>query len=225
MRIISYNIHNHTQEKIDSLLERGADVYILSEIHSSAEVALPEEYSLFRFSTPEESTKGLGVICKKEYGFTVPEWFSEEYRYIMPLCCGDLLLIAMWPTKTKANKNMGYPQIALEAIKYYAPYFNGKRVVLSGDFNCFIGQSDESPKRGTLLQIVDFLSRHNIYSLYHKQASEDFGKESRATFHWQFREKQQFFLDYTFTNIEDVKYQLEEWNSNFSDHHAQTFEI
>ena len=225
MKIISYNIHNYSQEKIDSLLELRADVYILSEIHSSAEVIMPEEYTLFRFANPEESTKGLGVICKKEYDFIVPEWFSEEYKYILPLCSGDLLLIAMWPTKTKANKNMGYPQIALEAIKYYSPYFNGKRVILSGDFNCFVGQSDESPKRGTLLQIVDFLSKHNIYSLYHKQTNEDFGKESRTTFHWQFREEQNFFLDYTFTNIEDVKYQLEEWNSKFSDHHAQTLEI
>ena len=225
MKIISYNIHNHSQEKIDSLLDLRADVYILPEIHASAEVALPEEYTLFRFSNPEESTKGLGVICKKEYDFTVPEWFSEEYKYILPFCCGDLLLIAMWPTKTKSNKNMGYPQIALDAIKYYSSYFNGMRVVLSGDFNCFVGQSDESPKCGTLLQIVDFLSRHNIYSLYHKQTKEDFGKESRTTYHWQFREEQQFFLDYTFTNIEDVKYQLEEWNSKFSDHHAQTFEI
>lgn len=225
MKIISYNIHNYLQEKIDLLLQLGADVYILSEIHSSAEVILPEEYTLFRFANPEESTKGLGVICKKEYDFTVPEWFSEEYKYILPLCCSDLLLIAMWPTKTKANKNMGYPQIALEAIKYYSPYFNGKRVVLSGDFNCFVGQSDESPKRGTLLQIVDFLSKHNIYSLYHKQTNEDFGKESRTTFHWLFKEQQQFFLDYTFTNIEDVKYQLEEWNGKFSDHHAQIIEI
>ena len=48
MKIISYNIHNYSQEKIDSLLELGADVYILSEIHSSAEVIMPEEYTLFR---------------------------------------------------------------------------------------------------------------------------------------------------------------------------------
>ena len=61
MKIISYNIHNYSQEKIDSLLELRADVYILSEIHSSAEVIMPEEYTLFRFANPEESTKGLGV--------------------------------------------------------------------------------------------------------------------------------------------------------------------
>ncbi len=225
MKIISYNIHNHSQDKIDSLLKFGADVYILPEIHSYAEVVLPEEYTLFRFSNPEESAKGLGIIFKKVYNFVVPEWFCEEYKYILPLCWGNLLLFAMWPTKTKANKNMGYPQIAFEAIKYYSSYFNGKRVVLSGDFNCYIGQTDESPKRGTLLQIVDFLSKHNIYSLYHKQSNEDFGKESRTTYHWLFREEQKFFLDYTFTNIEGAKYRLEEWDSKFSDHHAQILEI
>lgn len=225
MKIISYNIHHYSQKKIDTLLEFGADVYILPEIHSSAEVALPEEYTLFRFANPEESTKGLGIICKKRCGFSVPEWFCQEHKYILPLCCNDLLLIAMWPTITKSNQNMGYPQIALEAIKYYSQYFDKKRVILSGDFNCFVGQKDESPKRGTLLQIVEFLSRYNIYSLYHKQSNEKFGNESKTTYHWLFKEEQRFFLDYTFTNIEDVKYKLKEWNSKFSDHHAQIIDI
>ncbi len=225
MKIISYNIHHCTQEKMDMLFAMGADVYILPEIHSSAEVALPDGYTLFRFAAPEESTKGLGVICNKECGFYVPEWFCKEHRYILPLCSGDLLLIAMWPTITGMNRNMGYPRIALEAIKYYSQFFDGKRVILSGDFNCFVGQKDESPKRGTLLQIVEFLSRYGIHSLYHQQNNEEFGKEGRTTYHWLFKEEQRFFLDYTFTNIKDVKYQLEEWNSKFSDHHAQIIEM
>lgn len=45
-------------------------------------------------------------------------------------------------------------------------------VVIMGDFNCFVGQKDESASCGTLLQIVDFLSRFNIFSLYHKQTDE-----------------------------------------------------
>ena len=104
MKIISYNIHHCTQEKMDMLFAMGADVYILPEIHSSAEVALPDGYTLFRFAAPEESTKGLGVICNKECGFYVPEWFCKEHRYILPLCSGDLLLIAMWPTITATDR-------------------------------------------------------------------------------------------------------------------------
>ena len=225
MKIVSYNIHHCSQEKIDALLAMGADVYILPEIHSSAMVALPGEYTLFRFSTPAESTKGLGVICNKEYGFSVPEWFSETHKYVLPLCCGDLLLLAMWPTITETNRNMSYPQIALEAIRYYSQYFSGKRVVLSGDFNCFVGQKGESYKRGTLLQIVEYLSQYNIYSLYHRQNGEEFGKDSGTTYHWLFKDEQRFFLDYTFTNIKDVEYKLLEWDCRFSDHHAQIMEI
>ena len=225
MKIISYNIHHCTQKKIDTLLEMSADVYILPEIHSSVEFALPDKYTLFRFAVPEESTKGLGVICNKEHGFYVPEWFCEEHKYILPLCSGDLLLIAMWPTITATNRNMGYPQIAMEAIKYYSQFFCGKRVILSGDFNCFVGQKDENHKRGTLLQIVEFLSMYDINSLYHRQCNEEFGKESKTTYHWLFKEEQRFFLDYTFTNIKGAMYWLEEWNSKFSDHHAQIIEV
>lgn len=59
MKIITYNIHNHSQEKIDSLLEYGADVYILPEIHSSTEVALPEECTCSDSPTLKRVQRGL----------------------------------------------------------------------------------------------------------------------------------------------------------------------
>ncbi len=225
MKIVSFNIAGYSQKKINTLLERNADVYILPEVDSAKEILLSHEYELFRFSIPEVSSKGLGVICKKEHAFYVPEYFSDEHKYILPLCSGNLLLLAMWPTRVADCKNKGYPQIAFEGICHYAPYFKGKRVVVAGDFNCFVGQRDESLVRGTLLQIVEFLSSHGLFSLYHRQADEAFGQESVSTFHWRFHEEQGFFLDYAFTNVADAVYMLEEWDSAFSDHHAQVVEI
>lgn len=225
MKIIAYNIASYSQRKIDALLLRDADVYILPEVDSVKEIILPHGYEVFRFSTPEVSSKGLGVICKTEHTFYVPEYFSDEHKYILPLCSGNLFILAMWPTRVADNKNKGYPQIAFEALRYYAPYFKGKRVVVAGDFNCFVGQKDESPERGTLLQIVEFLSSHGLFSLYHRQADEAFGQESVVTYHWRFHREMGFFLDYIFTNIPSVQYTLEEWDHSFSDHHAQVVDI
>lgn len=221
MKIISYNIANYSQSKIDALLKRGADVYILPEVHSCKEVSLPPEFELFRFADAAESNKGLGVIARKECCLCVPSWFDEAHKYILPLLCDDIIILAMWPTCTQSNSPKGYPQIALEALRYYSTYFVGKKVLITGDFNCFMGQRDASERRGTLKQIVEYLSSHKIFSLYHLQTGEEFGNESRATFHWRYRVDERFFLDYTFTNIYGVRYTLEEWDATFSDHHAQ----
>lgn len=225
MKIVSYNIAQYSQRKIDVLLNRGADVYIIPEIHSSKEIVLPAEYELFRFSDPKSSNKGLGVICRKSLAFYLPDWFKDEHKYILPVCSGNLVILAMWPTRVADNKSKGYPQIALEALHYYAQYFKGKRVIVIGDFNCFIGQKDESLSRGTLLQIVEFLSSFDIYSLYHKHSNEVFGQESVATYHWRFCEERRYFIDYAFTNIRDAQYTLGNWDSAFSDHHAQIVEL
>ena len=221
MKLISYNIANYSQDKIDTLLKWDADVYILPEVHSCKEISLPREFELFRFACAAESNKGLGVIARKECHLCVPTWFDEAHKYILPLQYDDIIILAMWPTRTQSNAPKGYPQIALEALKCYSAYFAGKKVLITGDFNCFMGQRDASERRGTLAQIVEYLSAHKIFSLYHLQTGEDFGNESRATFHWRYRADECFFLDYTFTNILNARYTLFEWDAAFSDHHAQ----
>jgi len=222
MRILSYNINRFSQEKLKKVFQIEADVYILPELANQSLVRLPASYQMKWMG--DFDFKGLGVIWKSDMKVEFPNWFNPKHEYFLPIIIDGILIIAAWPTKTERNKPKSYPQIAMEAICEYAPYFKQYPVIISGDMNCYKGQSGET-KQFSIESIVDFLSSHGFVSVYHHQTGEALGKESTATYYHQFKESLPFFLDYTFANMPIKDYQLMEWDAEVSDHVAQYFEI
>lgn len=222
MRILSYNINRFSQEKLKKVFQIEADVYILPELANQSLVRLPAGYQMKWMG--EFDFKGLGVIWKSDMKVEFPNWFNPKHEYFLPIIIDGILIIAAWPTKTERNKPKSYPQIAMEAIYEYAPYFKQYPVIISGDMNCYKGQSGET-KQFCIESIVDFLSSHGFVSVYHHQTGEALGKESTATYYHQFKESLPFFLDYTFANMPVKDYRIMEWDAEVSDHVAQYFEI
>lgn len=222
MLILSYNINRFSQEKLDKVLQMEADVYILPELANQSLVRLPADYNMEWMG--DLDFKGLGVIWKSGMKAEIPQWFNPSHEYFLPLLIDGILVIAAWPTKTERNKPKSYPQIAMEAICKYAPFFKRHPVIISGDMNCYKGQSGET-KRSGISSIADFLSSHGLVSVYHQQTGEALGEESTATYYHQFKTNLPFFLDYTFANTPVKGYQLMEWDAEVSDHIAQHFEI
>ena len=62
MKILTYNIHLSTQEKVDIVLANGADVYILPELACPSRVMLPDGYKIEW--TGDLDHKGLGIILE-----------------------------------------------------------------------------------------------------------------------------------------------------------------
>ena len=222
MRILSYNINRFSQEKLEKVLHTEADVYILPELANQSLIRLPAGYSMEWMG--DIDFKGLGMIWKSDMRIEIPQWFNPSHEYFLPLVIDGIFIIAAWPTKTEKNNPKSYPQIALEAISEYIPYFKQYPVIISGDLNCYKGQSGET-KQFSIESIVDILSSNGFVSVYHQQTGEALGKESTATYYHQFKENLPFFLDYTFTNIPVKEYRLLEWDVAVSDHVAQCFEI
>ena len=222
MRILSYNINRFSQEKLEKVLQFDADVYILPELANHSLVRLPAGYQTEWMG--EYDFKGLGVIWKAGAKIEIPQWFNPTHEYFLPIVVDGILVVAAWPTKTERNKPKSYPQIVFEAICEYAPYFKQYPVIISGDMNCYKGQSGET-KRYSIESVVDFLSRPGFVSVYHHQTGEAVGEESTATYYHQFKESLPFFLDYTFANIPVKEYRLLEWDAEVSDHVAQYLEI
>ncbi len=222
MRILSYNINRFSQEKLDKVLRIEADVYILPELANQSVVRLPAGYNMEWMGHLD--FKGLGVIWKSDMKVVIPNWFNPIHEYFLPLVIDGILVIAAWPTRTERNKLKNYPQIAMEAICEYAPYFKHYPVIISGDLNCYKGQSGET-KLFSIESIVDFLSSYGFVSVYHGQTGEAIGEESTATYYHQFKNNLPFFLDYTFANIPVKGYQLMKWDAEVSDHIAQMIEI
>ena len=222
MRILSYNINRFSQEKLDKVLHIEADVYILPELANQSLVSLPTGYNMEWMGHLD--FKGLCVIWRSGMKVDIPNWLNPSHEYFLPLVIDGILVIAAWPTRTERNKPKSYPQIAMEAICEYAPYFKQYPVIISGDMNCYKGQSSET-KQFSIESIVDFLSSHGFVSVYHQLTGEALGEESTATYYHQFKTNLPFFLDYTFANMPVKGYQLMEWDAEVSDHVEQYFEI
>lgn len=222
MKIIAYNISLSNQKKIDRILEYDADVYILPEIACTSSISLPEGYRMEW--TGDLPYKGLGVIWKSSLNVEVPKWFNPKLNYFLPLIIDGILIVAAWPTTTAQNSPMKYPEIAMKALQEYAPYIKQLPTIISGDMNCYKGQSGET-KQFSIQAICDFLGEMNLVSVYHDMTGEALGNESCATYCHQFKKNQPFFIDYTFSRIPIKSFKIGEWDSAISDHVPQFIEI
>lgn len=222
MKILSYNINQSTQEKINKTLQFNADVYILPEIACPSQVKIPEGYKMNWMGNYD--FKGLGIIWKSEMNAEVPQWYNPCHQYFLPIIIENKLIMAAWPTRSDENAPKDYPQIAMEALQEYAPYLKEFPSVISGDMNCFKGQAGET-KRYSIENLFRFLGGMGFVSVYHQRTGELLGKESWATYYHRFNEDSPFFLDYTFSNMAIKSYALCEWDKEISDHVAQMIEL
>jgi exonuclease III len=222
MKIIAYNIHLSSQEKVDKILSCHADIYVLPEVACPSQIRLPEGFKMEWMG--DYSHKGLGVIIRSGLKGVIPGWFNPMHQYFLPVVIDGILILAAWPTTTQQNNPKKYPQIAMEALREYAQHLNEYPCIITGDMNCYKGQAGES-KEYSIQTIVDYLDELGFYSAYHKRTGEVLGKESAVTYHHQFKESATFFIDYTFANVPLKTYEVGEWDKNVSDHVPQIIEI
>ena len=222
MKVISYNIHKFTQEKLDKVLQFDADVFILPEVACPSMVQLPEGFEMVW--TGDIDFKGLGVVWKSNLKAVVPGWFNPENRYFIPLQFEEILILASWPTMMEQNAPKRYPQILIEALQEYEPYLKNHPTIISGDMNCYKGQSGAT-KKYSVEAVFEYLQSLGYSSVYHQKTGEELGNESKPTFYYLFKESAPFFLDYTFANVEVQRYELLAWDKTISDHVGQMMEI
>lgn len=227
LSVVSYNINQCSQQKVDRLLAMDADVLVVPELSCRDHITLPDGYDMewcgksFANKLGRRS-KGLGIIWRKGEG-RVPEWYNPSLKYAIPLIVGDFLILAFWPTKHDPTKT--YPQLAQELIAEYAPHLGEYKTLVIGDFNCYYKQFDANATYGDITNVDAALSRLGLRSVYHVMRGEKFGKETRPTYYHQFKAEQGFFIDYAYTNAAIVSYRLMDWNREMSDHVAQEIVI
>jgi endonuclease/exonuclease/phosphatase family metal-dependent hydrolase len=201
----------------------GADVYIVPEMASPDLLSISEEYGTIWIGDYKD--KGLGVIYNKKLSCKVlPVKF--EQKFAIPLRVEDKLVVAFWPTKIGDTKNMSYPKIAQLILEQLEEYFVKMPTLIVGDYNCYKGQSGET-KTYSLEAIDNYLQLHGLYSLYHKKSGESIGEESICTYHHLFKEdkEMEFFIDFAYTNMEVSGFHIDSWESQISDHCAQTIDL
>lgn len=229
MKIVSYNISDSYPWKIERLLKMQADVLVVPEITCPEDAHLPDDYEMcwkgISYFHQFPRWKGLGILWRKGIGH-VPDWYNPNHFYAIPLIIGNVLILAIWPTKReKITGKKTYPQIAQEILSEYLPHFKDYRTVVIGDFNCYVNQVDNSEQYGDILRVNEILTSHGLHSVYHEQTGEAFGKETTPTYYHNFNADLPFFLDYAYTDIPVQSFRLLPWDKDMSDHVGMVLEI
>ena len=222
MKIVTYNINYSSHEKIERVLAHNADIFILPEVACPSQIKFSKDFRMEWMGYYDH--KGLGIIWRSCLKAEIPEWFNPQHQYFLPLILGGTLIVAAWPTKTEQNKPKSYPQIAFEALQEYSQHLKEYPCVISGDMNCYKGQSGES-KKYSIQSIIGHLRGLGFYSAYHDMTGESLGEETTVTYYHHFKENAPFFIDYTFANMPLKSYKIGKWNRDISDHVPQFIEI
>ena len=84
MKIVSYNISLSNSEKVKTLFEENADVYVVPEIAEEAKQDLPSGFAMewtgVNYDKPFMGTKskGLGIIWSKDKGAKLADCYNQK---------------------------------------------------------------------------------------------------------------------------------------------------
>ena len=165
MKILSYNINQCSQEKLDAVINMGADIMLLFECANEPLISIPDDYEMLWSGEDNLPNKGMAIIWKQK-NCRIRKYEEWKHKYMQPLIVSDgdnqWFLLASWPTVYNTNKT--YPQILLESLKEYTPMIQQYDTIITGDFNCYIGQGHVSKKTGTFEQCIEYMRELGVLS-------------------------------------------------------------
>ncbi|MFH7903749.1 MAG: hypothetical protein QW409_02235 [Candidatus Aenigmatarchaeota archaeon] len=155
----------------------------------------------------ENKNRGVAVYMNsQDYSIEFFEGFNKEFKYVVPIRVKgkiEFVLIAVWTQKV-GRKNEEYLGQLTKALEYYEENFNllKEPVIIIGDFNMdkTIEERYKYKYPASLTELVDFLRKRGIESVYHKFFKEEFGKETRPTFFHRNPCAGRFHTDYCFVS-------------------------
>lgn len=145
--------------------------------------------------------KGLLVMSRENYPFTIWPGYTEKYRYILPLKVQaeyPFILLGVWAQNCKEEPAYRYIGQVWKALNEYEDLLD-EPCIIAGDFNSNAIWGKGHP--GCSHQdTVELLHDHKIESLYHRQYGEEQGSEKRVTYYFQKNLNKGFHIDYCFAS-------------------------
>lgn len=170
--------------------------------------------------------KGIAIISFNDVHIALSEHFNQEFEYILPI---DLIikkqhlkLFAIWAMPHKLERRKRYVGQIWGAVNYYKEAFESNSILI-GDFNSN-AIWDKEHKHGNHSDVVSFLDKYNIRSLYHELKNEAPGQEKEPTIYLLKQKSKPYHLDYCFASNELITAKttievgrIEDW-LKYSDH-------
>ena len=235
MRIIEWNSQGAFRKKNDRILSLQPDILVVSECESENKLKFgeltPKPTDFFWYGDSEN--KGIGIFSFSDYKFELLKIFNPRFRFIIPLKVmgkdSSFLLFAIWAMDNNKKPEARYIGQIWLAINYYSNLLS-LPCVLTGDFNSN-RIWDEKERVGNHSDMVAFLKKEKIFSLYHKQENIEQGKEIHPTYHMYRKTDKPYHIDYFFASDLIIKDgfkisigKAENW-IDLSDHVPLTLEL
>ncbi|MBI9112279.1 MAG: endonuclease/exonuclease/phosphatase family protein [Maridesulfovibrio ferrireducens] len=222
------------RKKLATILSNNPDILIVPESEQPTKVDFERE-NFECFSSVwigDNPSKGLGIYSFNKYTVRLHDSYTDKFKYIAPIEVtyndSRFIIIAVWAMPCKIDRNQRYIGQVYRALEFYSNLIN-KDTILVGDFNWNLS-FDKDKKTENFKDVVNFLSKKNMVSLYHHNSGEDFGYESKDTFFMQKKANKGYHIDYCCVGkrwLENkIKFGVEnflEW-SKMSDHVPIIFE-
>lgn len=227
MKIVTWNCNGALRNKFEHLSVLNADIYIIQECENpelanhSPYISWSENY----LWQGDNKNKGLGIFAKNKTKIELLSWSNtykeHNVKHFLPcLVNNDFQLLSIW-TSQNNSPNFGYIGQLWKYLEINKTKFN--KIILAGDFNSN-SIWDEWDRWWNHSDVVNDLSKMNIFSLYHWYFNEGQGKETRPTFFHHRNILRPYHIDFIFaskelgeamTNFEIAD--IENWIS-YSDH-------
>jgi len=204
MRIVSWNCQGKFRAKFSDVWKLQPDVLVVQECENF------EEYS-FKFDVEPSSkiwvgdtkSKGLGILS---FSDCIVEKIEREQvgRYVIPIRVRireeEITLFAVWAMNDKMQPRNRYIGQVWLALQQFEPLLND-RTILIGDFNS--NTIWDFPKRTRIAnhsEVVDFLSKRRIQSVYHFLEKQQHGEEVTNTFFLYRKPQRGYHIDFCFAS-------------------------
>ena len=210
MKIIGWNCNGAFRKKNTEILSLNPDILVVSECENLEKLKLgvltPKAKDLKWFG--DNSNKGIGIFAFGDYTFELIKEYNPKYKYVIPLMVHSkgksFLLLCVWTKENKYNKNASYIGQVWYAINYYSNLLSTRDTIIVGDFNSNKKWDKKRPDTNHS-QVVKFLKKYEIKSLYHLKYKENQGEESAPTFFLHKKLIKPYHIDYCFASKEIYK--------------------
>ena len=192
------------RKKYQRILRRKPDILVLQECENIDRLQpllenLNYNNVIWYGNNPN---KGIAVLSFNQCTIEIKKEFNSSFEYILPISlnCNNSStnLFCIWAMPHQTDRSKNYVGQIWGAVHYYEKLLNQPSILI-GDFNSN-SFWDAKIKSGNHSDLVNFLKKNNIVSLYHTKNNITQGKESDPTFFLVKNKKKHYHLDYCFSN-------------------------
>ena len=194
------------RKKIHALMAFEPDLIVIQECENEHKLSKALEDINYNqvIWHGKNPNKGLAAISFNDVQIKTQKDYNKEFEYVIPIALkhqgSKINLFNIWAMPHHSTRSKDYVGQVWGAINFYKSKLN-KPSLLIGDFNSN-AIWDKKRKEGNHNDVVQYLAKRKIDSLYHLRTKQAHGSEKEPTLYLLKNNKKPYHLDYCFASSE-----------------------